>query len=224
MTFCYVLLPQLNVVSHLSDERASWIASINGIALPIGLLVTTPIMNKYGRKHTNLIRAVLTTVAWTCLSLTTDYYVILFCRFLQGICLGCAAILVPVLLGEYTSPNSVNVILVIFSPESPSFLAKKGNFNECTRAFNWLRYPNEVQELEKMIQTQMTAVNRKKEANVHDAFTKYIYERVIGDMNISLLISTDILRTLSALCAMFITESLATPDVIPADIGHGNCL
>ncbi|KPJ05583.1 Facilitated trehalose transporter Tret1 [Papilio xuthus] len=284
MTFCYVLLPQLNAVSHLNDEQASWIASINGIALPIGLLVTTPIMNKYGRKPTNIIRAILITAAWTCLSLTTDYYVILFCRFLQGICLGCAAILVPVLLGEYASPkyrgaclttiaisislgvlsihtlsfltwhyisiicaaiSLLNIIIAIFSPESPSFLAKKGKYDECRRIFNWLRYPNEVQELEKMIQIQMSAVNRKKKesfkkivrdffnmwkkkevykplflmfhlhiinewcaANVHDAFTTYIYKRVIGDIEISLLISTDILRALSAVCAFIIVRKL----------------
>ncbi|XP_013148773.1 PREDICTED: facilitated trehalose transporter Tret1-like [Papilio polytes] len=128
MTFCYVLLPQLNAISPLDDERASWIASINGVSLPIGLLITTPMMNTYGRKPANMFRAILATVAWICLSLTSDYYVILFCRFLQGICLGCAAILVPVLLGEYSSP-------------------KKGNYDECRRIFNWLRYPNEGRSL-----------------------------------------------------------------------------
>ncbi|XP_028044129.1 sugar transporter ERD6-like 4 isoform X1 [Bombyx mandarina] len=46
-------------------------------------------------------------------------------------------------------------IMAVLSPESPTFLATKGRYNECRKVFRWLRGTNEDEELETMIKTAM---------------------------------------------------------------------
>ncbi|XP_013196578.1 facilitated trehalose transporter Tret1 [Amyelois transitella] len=49
----------------------------------------------------------------------------------------------------------LTVLLVILSPESPTFLADKERYDECRKVFNYLRGDTENEELEKMIAAKM---------------------------------------------------------------------
>ncbi|XP_063630220.1 facilitated trehalose transporter Tret1-like [Cydia splendana] len=72
----------------------------------------------------------------------------------------------------------ISIILTVYSPESPSWLATKGQYERCRENFTWLRGEDEMPELEKMIETvnlletqestrstfrEMIAVVKKKE-------------------------------------------------------------
>lgn len=46
-----------------------------------------------------------------------------------------------------------DLLIVIYSPESPSWLADQGRYDECRKVFKWLRGNEEDDELEKMIES-----------------------------------------------------------------------
>nr|XP_004926087.2 monosaccharide-sensing protein 3 isoform X1 [Bombyx mori] len=56
----------------------------------------------------------------------------------------------------------LGLLIAVFSPESPSFLATKGRYDDCRKVFRWLRGPNEEDELENMINTDMVVKETKK--------------------------------------------------------------
>ncbi|XP_063830325.1 facilitated trehalose transporter Tret1-like [Ostrinia nubilalis] len=56
----------------------------------------------------------------------------------------------------------VDVIIIFISPESPSFYAMKGRYDECRKTFHWLRGHSEEEELEKLI--KMNKARRSNEA------------------------------------------------------------
>ncbi|KAJ2939789.1 hypothetical protein O0L34_g17981 [Tuta absoluta] len=66
----------------------------------------------------------------------------------------------------------ISLCMTIYSPESPSYLAAKGNYEECRKVFRWLRGSSEDEELEHMIEArqafQKTEI-RKKSNGVRDA-------------------------------------------------------
>lgn len=50
----------------------------------------------------------------------------------------------------------MDLVIILLSPESPSFYATKGKYEECRKAFHWLRGYSEEEELEKLIKINMT--------------------------------------------------------------------
>ncbi|KAL0870096.1 hypothetical protein ABMA27_006253 [Loxostege sticticalis] len=50
----------------------------------------------------------------------------------------------------------VDLVIILLSPESPSFYATKGKYEECRKSFHWLRGYSEEEELEKLIKINMT--------------------------------------------------------------------
>ncbi|XP_068624630.1 facilitated trehalose transporter Tret1-like [Battus philenor] len=115
LSFTSIMLPQLKAIQDIDDEQASWIGSINGISLLIGLLVTPSLMTTYGRKTVNMLRSIIIAISWGAIFITTEVYAILLVRFVQGFCLGIAAIIVPVLIGEYSSPKNRGAFLTTIS-------------------------------------------------------------------------------------------------------------
>ncbi|XP_068624634.1 facilitated trehalose transporter Tret1-like [Battus philenor] len=57
-----------------------------------------------------------------------------------------------------------SLLMILYSPESPSWLASRGRYDECKKVFRWLRGDDEDEELEKMIQSRVVSekVTRKK--------------------------------------------------------------
>ncbi|CAH2061124.1 unnamed protein product, partial [Iphiclides podalirius] len=48
-----------------------------------------------------------------------------------------------------------SLLMVLFSPESPSWLAAKGKYDECKKVFRWLRGDGEEDELEELIRARV---------------------------------------------------------------------
>ncbi|XP_052753088.1 facilitated trehalose transporter Tret1-like [Galleria mellonella] len=56
----------------------------------------------------------------------------------------------------------VDILIVILSPESPSWLANQGKYEECRKVFRYLRGDNEEEELEKMIEANVISKQENK--------------------------------------------------------------
>lgn len=149
-------------------------------------------MVKCGRRKANLISILIAILGWSCLVAADSLTVVLAGRLLQGISAGMSSCLIPILIGEYTSPkyrgaftivmslimaagtftvhaigsystwkvtafvctaiSSIDFVIVLFSPEAPSWLADRGRYADCEHAFRWLRGDEEEEELSRMIE------------------------------------------------------------------------
>ncbi|XP_026760320.2 facilitated trehalose transporter Tret1-like [Galleria mellonella] len=105
--FSAILLPQLcqDKTMVINSNTETWIASIYGISLIPGALVTPFILNRYGRRKANLISCVIMIIGWLCTVIANDAEFILFARFIQGVALGISSLSGPILVGEYTTPR-----------------------------------------------------------------------------------------------------------------------
>lgn len=103
--------------------------------------------------------------------------------FLTGISLAIATgVLIVHTLGSLLSWQStalvcfiiafIDLIIVIYSPESPSWLADQGRYEESRRVFRWLRGDSEEQELKEMIEAAIVVNEAKVDANVSQSFVK----------------------------------------------------
>ncbi|XP_075987263.1 facilitated trehalose transporter Tret1-like [Anticarsia gemmatalis] len=72
----------------------------------------------------------------------------------------------------------VDLLIVIYSPESPSWLADQGRYEDCKRVFRWLRHEDEEEELQKMIEASIIVRESKAEANISQSFGKKIKSNI----------------------------------------------
>ncbi|XP_026730578.1 facilitated trehalose transporter Tret1-like [Trichoplusia ni] len=73
----------------------------------------------------------------------------------------------------------VDLIIIIYSPESPSWLADQGRYEECKQVFRWLRNEDEEEELQKMIEASVIVRESKEEANISQSLGKRIKSGVV---------------------------------------------
>lgn len=66
----------------------------------------------------------------------------------------------------------VDLLIVIYSPESPSWLADQGRYEDCEKVFRWLRGDGEEEELHRMIETSTVIRESKEDANISQSFSK----------------------------------------------------
>lgn len=57
-----------------------------------------------------------------------------------------------------TAITAFDLVLVLFAPESPSWLAVKGRYNEARNVFRWLRGNNEDEEIERIIEASVVTL------------------------------------------------------------------
>ena len=78
-------LPQLTTVFSTTSSAIQMSLTLCLIGLAIGQLFIGPISDKYGRKMPLIVSMVIFSLATLCCLLTTDIYIFLACRFLQGL-------------------------------------------------------------------------------------------------------------------------------------------
>lgn len=158
----------------------------------LGNLIMSSIIDRFGRKLPNIFTVVMSFIGWLGVMLATNVAFLLAVRVIQGVGVGMAFTVGPLLVGECTSPKNrgaflmwlsvvvglgvliihtfgsyfdwrtttlvcigitiIAFLLAIISPESPSWLAARGRFDECRSTFKWLRGDSENDELEEMIE------------------------------------------------------------------------
>ncbi|XP_008482332.1 facilitated trehalose transporter Tret1-like, partial [Diaphorina citri] len=85
--FPAVALPQM---SYLTIDQASWFASISAITMPIGCLLSGPIIDKYGRKSALMITNVPSLCGWLLMATKSDLINLYISRLLSGLSVGLA--------------------------------------------------------------------------------------------------------------------------------------
>ncbi|XP_034238147.1 facilitated trehalose transporter Tret1-2 homolog isoform X3 [Thrips palmi] len=186
-----VLLPQLlhpNSTIPITSNQASWIASMAPLPMALGCLLAGLLLDRLGRRRSQLVICVPFTVGWVLLAVANDLPAILGGRFLTGLCVGLVGPPSMIYIGETASPAHRGLLLAAISlavavgilvahvlgsllhwrltawlcatapiacvallcpsPESPVWLAAKGNLAEATRAFRWLRGFDDAATLE----------------------------------------------------------------------------
>lgn len=78
-------LPQLTTVFSTTSSAIQMSLTLCLIGLAIGQLFIGPISDKYGRKMPLIVSMVIFSLATLCCLLTTNIYIFLACRFLQGL-------------------------------------------------------------------------------------------------------------------------------------------
>ncbi|XP_047037278.1 facilitated trehalose transporter Tret1-2 homolog [Helicoverpa zea] len=73
----------------------------------------------------------------------------------------------------------VDLVIIIYSPESPSWLADQGRYEDCKRVFRWLRSEEEEEELMKMIEASTIVRESKVDANISQSLGKKIQSGVV---------------------------------------------
>lgn len=72
----------------------------------------------------------------------------------------------------------VDLLIVIYSPESPSWLADQGRYDECRKVFRWLRSEEEEEELERMIEAAIVVRESKADVNLSESFLNKVKRNV----------------------------------------------
>ncbi|XP_059061935.1 facilitated trehalose transporter Tret1-like [Achroia grisella] len=106
--FSAILIPQLQNSSggrKYSIEMISWLASISSFALVFGNLLSGYLMERFGRRKSQLILSIFFILGWVLIGLSREIiYIILAGRFITGLCQGWLGPLGPVFVGEISTP------------------------------------------------------------------------------------------------------------------------
>ncbi|XP_049881511.1 facilitated trehalose transporter Tret1-like [Pectinophora gossypiella] len=202
------LLPALqapDAVIKADFDTSSWLASSVGLAGIPGFLLSSILMERYGRKLTHAQVILPACIGWSLIYFAKDVPTIMIGRILTGFTSGGTVALGAVVIGEYTSPknrgmflnlktssvslggmlvhilsrflswraialaalvpNIGSLMIILTWPESPGWLAAKGEFERSKKSFFWLRGKDDEssKELEEMIQAQVDRVSRTKD-------------------------------------------------------------
>ncbi|XP_013185931.2 facilitated trehalose transporter Tret1 isoform X1 [Amyelois transitella] len=106
--FSAILIPQLQHSKgrhKYSIETISWLASISSFALVFGNLLSGYLMERLGRRRSQLVCVAFFISGWVLIGCSQDIlYLILIGRFITGLCQGWLGPLGPVFVGEISSP------------------------------------------------------------------------------------------------------------------------
>ncbi|KAJ8707539.1 hypothetical protein PYW08_010791 [Mythimna loreyi] len=116
LSFPSSLLPALNhpdspIKADL--HTASWLGSIVGVAGIPGFLISSLLMDLYGRRITHGLVIVPAIVGWLMIYFSTNITVLMTGRFLGGLSSAATVSLGAIVMGEYTSPKYRGVFLYL---------------------------------------------------------------------------------------------------------------
>ncbi|XP_034653586.1 facilitated trehalose transporter Tret1 [Drosophila subobscura] len=97
---------------HLNGTQASWFASVNALAAPLGGLLSGVLLDKIGRKRTLVVLNILAIVAWILLATASQtdshsfFWQLIVSRFILGIGMGLASAPPGVYAAEISVPRT----------------------------------------------------------------------------------------------------------------------
>ncbi|XP_073958675.1 facilitated trehalose transporter Tret1-like [Choristoneura fumiferana] len=72
----------------------------------------------------------------------------------------------------------MDLLIVIYSPETPSWLADQGRYDESRKVFRWLRGDGEEEELQRIVQTSVMVRESKAEISSSETLVKKIRRNI----------------------------------------------
>lgn len=109
-----VLLPQLQSNGSelpISEETATWIASMAVLPMALGCLAGGYLMEQFGRKMAHLILSIPFVAGWVMIGFANNLMVLLAGRFISGACVGLLGPPGSVMIGEISSPKYRGIFL-----------------------------------------------------------------------------------------------------------------
>ncbi|XP_004926072.1 facilitated trehalose transporter Tret1 [Bombyx mori] len=88
----------------LNRDSESWLASVLGLFIFIGSIITCIIMKYIGRRFSFLLSSIIIICSWILFTLSSSFLELLIAKILQGITVGLGS-LGSNLIGEYSSPK-----------------------------------------------------------------------------------------------------------------------
>ncbi|KAL6423333.1 hypothetical protein ACFW04_010156 [Cataglyphis niger] len=85
---------------HLTNEEASWVASLLMIGAVGGSILCRFMVNAIGRKNTMLFTAVPSIISWLMIAFATSPWELYVSRFISGLSMGISYTVTPIYLGE----------------------------------------------------------------------------------------------------------------------------
>ncbi|PNF39483.1 hypothetical protein B7P43_G11053 [Cryptotermes secundus] len=116
--FSAVLLPQLqspDSVIPISDNQATWIASVAALPMGPGSVLGGVIMERLGRRAAHQLVCVPYVLGWVLISLARNPAMLYVGRFLTGLCVGMIGPVSPVFIAETSGPAYRGVLLATVS-------------------------------------------------------------------------------------------------------------
>ncbi|XP_037978353.2 facilitated trehalose transporter Tret1 [Plutella xylostella] len=116
------LIPGLKAVDSsikVDVSTASWLASSVAIGMVIGIIQSTYILNKLGRKIAHMLAVVPAIVGWTLIYFAADVTWLIVGRILGGLSTSATFIVACCVISEYTAPE---IRGLIFSLKTTSFV------------------------------------------------------------------------------------------------------
>ncbi|RZC34006.1 facilitated trehalose transporter Tret1 [Asbolus verrucosus] len=113
-----ILLPQLQSANSsipINQNEASWIASMAALPMAFGCLLGGLIMEKLGRRSTQIITTIPCLMGWITIAFSSDIVTILIGRFLTGLCGGLLGPSTGVYIGETSEPRYRGFLLAAIS-------------------------------------------------------------------------------------------------------------
>ncbi|XP_050678410.1 facilitated trehalose transporter Tret1-2 homolog [Leptidea sinapis] len=72
-----------------------------------------------------------------------------------------------------------DLLIVLYSPETPSWLSDQGRYEESEKVFRWLRGDNEDEELKRMIESSMITKESRAAVNISESFSKRLRNNLV---------------------------------------------
>ncbi|XP_015116781.1 facilitated trehalose transporter Tret1-2 homolog [Diachasma alloeum] len=98
----------------INDDQASWIASLVTISLPLGSLLSGPLVDRFGRKTVCIMTCVPSTLSWLLLTFSHSLAIIYTARVIAGISAGMSTASIVYVI-EITHPNIRAMMLCLNS-------------------------------------------------------------------------------------------------------------
>ncbi|XP_022127217.1 facilitated trehalose transporter Tret1-like [Pieris rapae] len=72
----------------------------------------------------------------------------------------------------------LDLLIILYSPETPAWLSDQGRYEESRKVFRWLRGDGEEEELKRMIETSMIVREAKTEVVLGESFSKRLKSNI----------------------------------------------
>ncbi|XP_058797884.1 facilitated trehalose transporter Tret1-like [Phymastichus coffea] len=111
------VLPHLKAADSwlpMDEEQASWVSSLLAIGSMMGALPAGVVANSIGRKRTILLLAIPFLLSWAIILFVSKVWMLYAARFIVGLAVGAACVLVPTYLSEIAEPSVKGTLGAMF--------------------------------------------------------------------------------------------------------------